>query len=473
MQACPGTLAAMRLHLPLGLEIAAARGVAALSRRAGRGGGTTLPGKLLWKLDPGAIDRLAARLPRGSVLVSATNGKTTTAAMAAEILRPRTGSRTTPPARTSSRASPPRCSRAGDAELGLFEVDEAALPEVVAARAAAARLPRQPLPRPARPLRRARARRRALARRGRRPARGDAARRATPTTRSSRRSARRTRAASPSASTTRGVARPALQHAADSKYCVRCGTPYDYAAAYVGHLGDYRCPNCGHARPPLDVAARDDRPARARRLVVQRSTRPKAHARSSSACPASTTSTTRSRRRRSPCTLGRGARRDRRRARALLRGVRPLRAHRGRRQADPHAADQEPGRRERGGADARGRRRTQPSPSSRSTTRSPTAATSRGSGTSTSSRSCRAWRRSSRAGAAPPSSRCASAYGGLDRGRDRGRASTSSRALDRGLELTPEGGELVVLPTYTAMLALQRTRRRRAGSRSRTGSSAA
>jgi UDP-N-acetylmuramyl tripeptide synthase len=53
------------------------------------------------------------------------------------------------------------------------------------------------------------------------------------------------------------VARPALQHAADSKYCLRCGTPYVYAAAYVGHLGDYRCPNCGHARPALDVVARD------------------------------------------------------------------------------------------------------------------------------------------------------------------------------------------------------------------------
>jgi UDP-N-acetylmuramyl tripeptide synthase len=25
----------------------------------------------------------------------------------------------------------------------------------------------------------------------------------------------------------------------------------------VGHLGDYRCPKCGHARPPLDVVARD------------------------------------------------------------------------------------------------------------------------------------------------------------------------------------------------------------------------
>ena len=30
-------------------------------------------------------------------------------------------------------------------------------------------------------------------------------------------------------------------------------------------------------------------------------------------------------------------------------------------------------------------------------------------------------------------------------------------ALDRGLELTPAGGELTVLPTYTAMLALRRT----------------
>ena len=51
-------------------------------------------------------------------------------------------------------------------------------------------------------------------------------------------------------------ARPSLQHAADSKYCLRCGTPYAYAAAYVGHLGDYRCPNCGHGRPPLAVSAR-------------------------------------------------------------------------------------------------------------------------------------------------------------------------------------------------------------------------
>ena len=79
----------MRLPVPLVAEIVAARAAGRLSRLAGAGGGTTVPGKLLWKLDPGAVDRLAARLPLGSALVSATNGKTTTAAMTAEILGPR------------------------------------------------------------------------------------------------------------------------------------------------------------------------------------------------------------------------------------------------------------------------------------------------------------------------------------------------------------------------------------------------
>jgi UDP-N-acetylmuramyl tripeptide synthase len=52
-------------------------------------------------------------------------------------------------------------------------------------------------------------------------------------------------------------AAPELLHAADSKWCLRCGRPYEYAAVYVGHLGDYRCPSCGHARPHLDVIGRD------------------------------------------------------------------------------------------------------------------------------------------------------------------------------------------------------------------------
>ena len=56
-----------RASMKLAAEIAAARAVAGLSRLLGRGAGMTVPGKLLSKLDPGAIDELAARLPYGSV----------------------------------------------------------------------------------------------------------------------------------------------------------------------------------------------------------------------------------------------------------------------------------------------------------------------------------------------------------------------------------------------------------------------
>ena len=46
-------------------------------------------------------------------------------------------------------------------------------------------------------------------------------------------------------------------------------------------------------------------------------------------------------------------------------------------------------------------------------------------------------------------------YGGLDPARIEVEPELE-RALDRGLELVSPGGELVVLPTYTAMLALRR-----------------
>src|SRR5437764_9077155 len=121
----------MRPLLPLRLEIATARAAGSLSRLAGQGGGTTLPGKLLWKLDPGAIDRLAAQLPHGSVLISATNGKTTTAAMAAEILRPRLRLAHNNSGANLVSGVASTLLAAGGAELGLLEVDEAALPEVI------------------------------------------------------------------------------------------------------------------------------------------------------------------------------------------------------------------------------------------------------------------------------------------------------------------------------------------------------
>jgi UDP-N-acetylmuramyl tripeptide synthase len=48
---------------------------------------------------------------------------------------------------------------------------------------------------------------------------------------------------------------PELQHAFDAKHCRRCGQPYAYERAFVGHLGHYSCPHCGARRPQPEVAA--------------------------------------------------------------------------------------------------------------------------------------------------------------------------------------------------------------------------
>src|SRR5436190_19137565 len=244
----------MALRAPLAVEILLARAAAGLSRLAGAGGGTTVPGKLLWKLDPGAVDRLGARLGSGAALVSATNGKTTASAMAARILgssvalaHNHSGANLVSGVASALLASP-------DAELGLFEVDEAALSEVARRLRPRAlclgNLFRDQLDRYGE-LELVAARWRetvsalpegaALVVNADDPQVGDLA---------------RSRPAATFGLDDPRHASPGLQHAADSKWCVRCGTPYTYDAAYIGHLGAYRCEACGHARPPLDVAAR-------------------------------------------------------------------------------------------------------------------------------------------------------------------------------------------------------------------------
>lgn len=240
----------------LGIETMAARGVGALSRVAGRGGGTTLPGKLLWKLDPGSVDALAARLPQGSALVSATNGKTTTTAMAARILGGNSHLAWNRSGANLLSGIASELVSARRAELGLFEVDEGALPEATSRLhprvVALSNLFRDQLDRYGELELVAERWREAI---GALPDETTLVVNADDPVVASLADAR--------PHTLRfGLddprhARPALQHAADSKYCIRCGTPYEYAAAYVGHLGDYRCPACEHARPSLDIAARE------------------------------------------------------------------------------------------------------------------------------------------------------------------------------------------------------------------------
>jgi len=215
-----------------------------------------VPGKVLSALDPDALDRLAERLPLGSALISATNGKTTSAAMTAEILSP--GLRLAHNASGANLVSGVASAllSARNAELGLFEIDEAALPEVarrVGPRAVClGNLFRDQLDRYGelellaerwRSMVRELPAETVLVVNGDDPQVGDLSRERV-------------------GGLVFGLddprhSRPELQHAADSKWCLRCGRPYEYAAVYVGHLGDYRCAACGHARPPLDVLARD------------------------------------------------------------------------------------------------------------------------------------------------------------------------------------------------------------------------
>jgi UDP-N-acetylmuramyl tripeptide synthase len=113
-----------------------ARTAGRLSRALGRGGGTSVPGAVLLRLDEAAPDRLARRLPGGVMMVSATNGKTTTSRMLGACLQAddrrvvanRAGanllSGVTTALLEASRDDPAP-------DIGLFEVDEAALPEVV------------------------------------------------------------------------------------------------------------------------------------------------------------------------------------------------------------------------------------------------------------------------------------------------------------------------------------------------------
>jgi len=242
-----------------GAKLALSRAVGAASRASGRGGGTTLPGRVLLRMEPEAIARLGSGLDRGTTIVSATNGKTTTAGMIAAIL--------------AADGRHPVHNRAGSnmtwgvatalleqrGEEGLFEVDEAWLPRVaeqldpslvvlgnlfrdqldrygemealaddwagtVAARVGLTRFvlnADDPL----------------IADLGREP----------------------------EGEQRDGVlyfgieddsqALPELQHAFDAKHCRRCGHPYAYERAFVGHLGHYSCPNCGAQRPRPEVAA--------------------------------------------------------------------------------------------------------------------------------------------------------------------------------------------------------------------------
>src|SRR5512134_96371 len=243
--------------------IAAAKVAAGLSRRFRLGGGTALPGLVAERIDPQIIPGLASGLGQGSVLVTGTNGKTTTARLLRKIVQAagmetvanREGSNMM---RGIASALVESAGWGGDVDasagrLGVFEVDEATVPEAAwAVRPRAAlftNLFRDQLDRYGEVEYVADVWRKAVA--------------GWPKLAVLILNADDPSVASLGKKTTGPVifygledtslGGDALEHAADARWCTSCGAELVYAAVFYGHLGHWRCEKCGNERPKPDV----------------------------------------------------------------------------------------------------------------------------------------------------------------------------------------------------------------------------
>jgi lipid II isoglutaminyl synthase (glutamine-hydrolysing) len=245
-------------------SIWAAKTAAKASRALHRGGGTAASGLVgLW-LQPGLIRDIASQLGQGSVVITGTNGKTTTSLLISETAAA-AGLR--PLANTSGsnlqRGIASTLAMAADADghlrdagqrIGVFEVDEAtltrALPDLQPRVAVFTNLFRDQLDRYGEVE--------AVASRWR-----DVLAAASPDLRLVLNADDPTVAAlgeDKDGVTYFGVEdrklhQGAPEHASDALFC-RCGARLDYAVAFYGHIGHWSCAVCGRERPKPGVAAR-------------------------------------------------------------------------------------------------------------------------------------------------------------------------------------------------------------------------
>jgi UDP-N-acetylmuramyl tripeptide synthase len=215
-------------------------------------------------VDPGVLRRLVGGLRQGAVLVTGTNGKTTTArligglleGLPARVVANRSGANLIYGITAASVAAAGRGGRL-DADWAVFEIDENTLPvaveEVCPRAVVVGNLFRDQLDRYGELESTARTIQRALER--------------LPAGATAVLNADDPRVGEIGLGLERpplwyGLNDPAagrreLPHAADAITCPRCGSRLRFEAVYVGHDGDYACPNGHFSRPPLDVAGHD------------------------------------------------------------------------------------------------------------------------------------------------------------------------------------------------------------------------
>ena len=242
----------------------AGKATGALSRFSRRGGGTTLPGDVARVIDSDILRKLSQDLKYGAIVITGTNGKTTTARLISWLLEGaghrvvsnRSGANlifgVTAAALESANASG-RLS----ADWGVFEIDEASLPkaidEIQPKAALVLNLFRDQLDRYGELESIAKKIEAALANL---PAGSTALLNAD----DPRVAEIGLNLAGPPLwfgldDTT--VAERELPHAADARTCPRCGSSLIFDAVYVGHDGVYHCPNGDFERPPPDITAKN------------------------------------------------------------------------------------------------------------------------------------------------------------------------------------------------------------------------
>ncbi len=236
------------------------RALGTIIRLSGRGGGTAFPGMVASRISPDLLDRLAARLPAGTVVVAGTNGKTTTSRMISDILagqglnvvHNRSGSNLVRGVSGAFADQMPLAGRGPD--IGVIEADENAFPDI--ARRVQPRvvlllnLFRDQLDRYGELESIAALWKPALARLG------------PDVTLCINADDPRLAALAESTQArvvafgmeTEGYFLPEMPHAADAAYCPVCGRRYEYDAIYLSHLGSWSCPVCDTARPALDLS---------------------------------------------------------------------------------------------------------------------------------------------------------------------------------------------------------------------------
>jgi UDP-N-acetylmuramyl tripeptide synthase len=259
------------------LAVAAGKVAGAASRALGRGGGTSFPGTIARRIDPHVLRKVAAVSNASTVVVTGSNGKTTTCRMLAalaqagglKVSQNRSGSNLLQGVITAAVHGADLLGRL-DAGLLLLEVDEATIrrvvPEMQPDVVVMTNIFRDQLDRFGELYSMAHMLQTVV---HSLPSSATVVLNADDPLVASLADGTGTTADATGAAarivyygiTGDGTGLKAPEHSADTVRCVRCQHTLTYRAVHLSHLGDYSCPACGGSRPALDVAVSAIRPS--------------------------------------------------------------------------------------------------------------------------------------------------------------------------------------------------------------------